>query len=515
MSTAMSEPMTGPITEAMIESLVADLFYTATHQLPKDVFDRLNALYQLEVGENAKEATRQILENAVKARQKHRPMCQDTGFPVVFVEIGQNCPFRGNLTRAINQGVAKGYKDNFLRKSMVRDPLFDRTNTGDNTPAIITTDIVEGDTLKIMVEPKGTGSESMSALRMLKPAQGVEGVKEFIIDAIFHAGANPCPPLLLGIGIGGTFDKAASMAKRALFDHVQSPETLAQKAQGGDHYAQLALDIMNLVNQTGIGSQGMGGVQMCIGVNIRTFGTHIGALPVALNVQCHAARHAEALIHPDGTIEYLSHFIDESETYEEASPEVNAHVVKLQTPVSADQFKQLKAGDRVHITGTIYTARDAAHKRMIEDFEKTGTFPFEMDNQILYYVGPAPAKGDEIIGPAGPTTSARMDKYAPFFFDKGLKATIGKGYRNPDVIESMKRNGAVYMVGIGGAAIVIAEAIKKCEVVAYPDLGPEAVYRLEVENFPVMVAIDAQGNNIHELGREQYRQIPLPPDMQK
>ncbi|MCA9841316.1 MAG: fumarate hydratase [Cyanobacteria bacterium HKST-UBA03] len=502
-----------PITDTLITDVVADLFYTATHQLPQDIFERLNSIYQLEVGENAREATRQILENAVKARQKQRPMCQDTGFPVVFVELGRQCPYQGDLAQAINQGVAKGYTEHYLRKSMVKDPVFDRTNTGDNTPAIIHTELVDGDHLKIMVEPKGTGSESMSALTMLKPSQGVDGIKQFILDAIFRAGANPCPPLLLGIGIGGTFEKAALMAKRALFDPVLDADALRQKADGGDPYAGLALELIQMVNETGIGTQGLGGVQMCIGVNIRTFATHIGALPVALNVQCHAARHAEAVIEADGTVTHLGQHIGTEARFDEASEAVNAHVVKLQTPVSAEQFAQLRAGDRVHISGTIYTARDAAHKRMMEAYEATGAFPFPMDNQIIYYVGPVPAMADEVIGPAGPTTAARMDKYAPFFLNHGLKAMIGKGYRSAEVIDAMKANGAVYMVGIGGAAVVIADSIKQCDVVAYPELGPEAVYRLEVENFPAIVAIDSQGNNIHEQGREAYRKRDLPADM--
>lgn len=501
------------ITAESITEHVGNLFYIATHRLPKDVFERLKAIYALEVGENAKEATRQIIENAVKASQRQRPMCQDTGFPVVFVEFGRDAVFHGDLTKAINEGVARGYKEHFLRKSMVKDPVFNRVNTGDNTPAIIHTEFVDGDSIKIMVEPKGTGSESMSALKMLKPSQGVDGIKEFIIDSIFHSGASPCPPILLGLGIGGTFEKAAVMAKRSLFDPIQGPEELKARADQGDEYGKLALEILEMVNETGIGTQGLGGVQMCIGVNIRTFGTHIGSLPVAMNIQCHAARHAEAVFYADGSVDYIGDHIDGSEGYVEQAPEIKANAVELRPPVSPEQFLQLRAGDRVSITGTIYTARDAAHKRMIEEFEKTGKFPIDMENQILYYVGPVPAMEGEVIGPAGPTTSGRMDKYAPFLLDRGLKCMIGKGYRSEDVKAAMKRNGAVYLVAIGGAAVVIADSIKKVEVVAYPELGPEAVHRFEVENFPAIVAIDSQGGNIHEMGREEYRTLPLPPDM--
>lgn len=503
-----------PLTEQDIENIVAKLFFTANTQLPADIFKRLNDIYEKETGPNAKEATRQIIENAVKARQIDRPMCQDTGFPVVFVSYGKDVKFEGDLTQAINNGVAKAYTENYLRKSMVKDPLFERVNTGNNTPAIIHTEIVEGSDIQFMVEPKGTGSESMSALRMLKPAQGVEGVKEFIIDSIFHAGANPCPPLLLGIGIGGTFEKCALMAKRSLFDPVLSPDELKEKADSGDKYAALALEIMEMMNKTGIGTQGLGGVQMCIGVNIRTFGTHIGALPVALNIQCHAARHAEGVLHQDGSITLMGHSIDKDAPIIAAPEKPLGKVVKLQTPLTPDDFKNLRAGDRVEITGTLYTARDAAHKRMLEEYEKTGQLPFDLNNQILYYVGPAPAKEGEIIGPAGPTTAARMDKYAPKTLELGLKGMIGKGYRSAEVKEAIVKYGAVYFVAIGGLGVVIAQCIKKSEVIAYPDLGPEAIHKLEVENFPAIVAFDSEGNNMHELAREEYRQIPLPADMQ-
>lgn len=502
-----------PLTEADVADMVANLFFKATHQLPQDVFDRLNDIYQKETGPNAKEAVRQIIENAVQARVTHRPMCQDTGFPVVFVSYGKDTKFDGDLTVAINKGVAKGYSENYLRKSMVKDPVFNRVNTGDNTPAIIHFELVEGNEINIMVEPKGTGSESMSALRMLKPSQGVQGIKDFIIESIFHAGASPCPPLLLGIGIGGTFEKAALMAKRALFDPVMTLDEMKQKATSGDQYAQLAQELFDLVNETGIGTQGLGGIQMCIGVNIRTFGTHIGAMPVALNIQCHAARHAEGTLHQDGTVTFTGHHIEEDALIIPASDTPVGNVVQLRTPLSPDDFKNLRAGDRVEITGTLYTARDAAHKRMLEEYEQTGKLPFDLHNQILYYVGPAPAMSGEIIGPAGPTTSARMDKYAPQTLALGLKGMIGKGYRSEEVKEAIIKNGAVYFVAIGGLALIIAQCIKKSEVIAYPELGPEAIYKLEVEKFPAIVALDTQGNNLHEQAREQYRQIPLPADM--
>lgn len=503
------------LTEMAVEELVANLFYKANYQLPSDVFARLNDIYQKEVAPNAKEATRQIIENAVKARNVGRPMCQDTGFPVVFVYYGQQVQFEGNLTDAINRGVAKGYQEHYLRKSMVKDPVFDRVNTGDNTPAIIHFELIPDSTeIQIMVEPKGTGAESMSALKMLKPAQGIEGIKEFIVDTVFHAGASPCPPILLGLGIGGTFEKAAVMAKRALMDPVLSPDELKIKAMSGDQYAQLALDIFELVNKTGIGTQGMGGIQMCIGVNIRTFATHIGALPVALNIQCHAARHAEGTLHQDGTVTYHGEHIDGSAPVIAKPDQPLGNLVRLTTPLKSEDFLRLKAGDRVEITGTLYTARDAAHKRMLEEYDATGQLPFDLENQILYYVGPAPAMAGEIIGPAGPTTSGRMDKYAPRTLELGLKGMIGKGYRSPEVKDAIVKNGAVYFVAIGGLGMIIAESIKKAEIVAYPELGTEAIRKLEVENFPAIVALDAHGGNLHEQGREEYRQEPLPQDMQ-
>lgn len=498
------------MTEKIIEEQVANLFFIANHQLPQDVFDRLNAIYRQEVGANAKEAVRQIIQNAVMARRRERPICQDTGFPVIFVEYGQNAGFEGDLTAAINRGVAKGYTEHYLRKSMVKDPVFNRVNTGDNTPAVIHTEIVPGDRIKLMVEPKGCGSENMSRLCMLKPAQGVEGIKEFVLDSVFQAGANPCPPILLGLGIGGSFEKAALMAKRSLFDPVRSPDELKSMADSGDAYAGLALEIIERVNKTGIGAQGMGGNQLCIGVNIRTYPTHIAAMPVALNIQCHAARHAEAVLYPDGTIQYAGEHIGKETPFVPPPETPLGNVVKLKTPLQPEDFRNLKAGDRVEITGTLFTARDAAHKRMLEDLERTGKLPVDLTNQILYYVGPAPACEGEIIGPAGPTTSGRVDKYTPALLKQGLKGMIGKGYRSPEVKEAILQHGAVYMVAIGGTAVLIAETIKKAEVVAYEDLGAEAIYRLEVEDFPAIVALDSAGGNLHEAGREQFRTIDLP-----
>jgi fumarate hydratase, class I len=502
---------THSLTEADIEALVANLFFIANTQLPADVFARLNDIYQRETGPNAKEATRQIIENAVLARQSDRPMCQDTGFPVVFVEYGQEAPFQGDLYAAINKGVAKGYTEHYLRKSMVKDPVYNRVNTGDNTPAIIHVELVPNRSdIKIMVEPKGSGSENMSQLRMLKPSQGLDGIKEFIIESIFKAGANPCPPILLGIGIGGTFEKSAVMAKRALFDPVRSPDELKTASDAGDPYAGLALELMELVNETGIGTQGMGGVQMCIGVNIRTYPTHIAAMPVALNIQCHAARHAEGVLKATGQVEYVGHHIDKDAPVIAPPATPLGKVVKLKTPLTPDDFKNLRAGDRVEITGTLYTARDAAHKRMMEDLEKTGKLPVDLTNQILYYVGPAPAMAGEIIGPAGPTTAARVDKYTPTLLDLGLKGMIGKGYRSPEVIEAIQRNGAVYFVAIGGLGVKIAKTIQSAEVVAYDDLGAEAIRKLEVVDFPAIVAVDSLGQNLHKLAREEYRKLDLP-----
>ncbi|OGI03804.1 MAG: hypothetical protein A2Y25_07275 [Candidatus Melainabacteria bacterium GWF2_37_15] len=398
----------------------------------------------------------EILLNAHLAYKTKRPICQDTGITVVFVDIGQDVHIEGDeLELAINKGVEKGYEQGYLRKSIVDDPVYARKNTETNTPAVIHTRIVPGNTIKITVALKGAGSENMSAVKMLNPSDGVEGIINFVVETVENSASNSCPPVYIGIGVGGTMEQAAILAKRAL---LKTPLT----------ESELEKQIYEKVKD------------IAFGVSIETQACHIAGLPVAINLNCHATRHAEMVltentvlpeeIKPDFDIPCNEHKIDYS-SYK-----------KINLPLKDEDIEGLKAGDGVLLSGEVCTARDAAHKKFIEQ-----GIPFDIKGQVIYYTGPCPAMEDEIIGPAGPTTSSRMDSYTPQLLELGLKGMIGKGIRNQEVLNSIKQNKAVYFTAIGGAACLLTQKIKSAKIIAYHELGTEAVFKLQVEDFPVIV----------------------------
>jgi len=432
------------IKSSLITDAVSYLCQKAACFLPEEVYKELQ-----------KHDCAEILLNAHFACKTGRPICQDTGIAVIFADIGQNVIIEGeDLEPAINAGVSKGYKQGFLRKSIVEDPVHKRRNTGDNTPAVIHTRIVPGDTLKITVAPKGSGSENKSALKMLTPADGVEGIINFVEEIVKNAGSSACPPVYIGVGIGGSMEQAALMAKKALLK-PPAPETKLEK--------QIHEKLKHLA----------------FGVSVEIQGCHIAGLPVAVNLNCHAARHASMVIdentvipneiRPDFEIPCIEN-IDYSK------------YKKLDLPLKQQDIEGLQPGDKVLLSGELYTARDAAHKKFIEQ-----GVPFDIKGQTIYYTGPCPAMPGEIIGPAGPTTSGRMDSYTPTLLDMGLKGIIGKGDRSKEVLNSIKQNKAAYFEATGGAACFLAQKIKSAEVAAYPELGPEAVFQLTVEDFPAKV----------------------------
>lgn len=482
------------IKSSLITQIVCYLCKKAAIILPKDVYEEINNIYQKETSETARGFIKEIIVNANIAASSSRPVCQDTGVTVVFVEIGQKVIIKGDfLETAVNKGVEKAYKDFFLRKSIVKDAVFERINTETNTPAVIHTFMVPGDSIKISVMLKGSGSENMSAVKMLKPYDGVEGIVNFITETVKKAGPNSCPPLQIGVGIGGTMEKAAILAKKALVKKITAISELENAAQK-DFKKELELKILNEVQKTGVGAEGFGGNCTAFAVNVETSSCHMASLPVAVNLNCHAARSASMVIDkntvapdvikPDFQINKIN--IDYS-LYK-----------KIKLPLKEEDIKSLKAGDRALLTGEIYTARDAAHKKIFESIQTGKSLPFEIEKSVIYYAGPCPAAANEAIGPAGPTTSCRMDVYTPKLLDMGVSATIGKGSRSKDVIESMKKNKAIYMVATGGVACLISEKIKSAEIVAYPELGAEAVYKLKVEGFPVIVAIDINGTDFYK-----------------
>jgi fumarate hydratase class I len=474
----------------------------ANYFLPQDVFEGLQQMYLAEESPLAKNLLHEIITNAYLASQTRRPMCQDTGLTVIFIDIGQEVTLIGNdLSEAINEGVKQAYDEGYLRKSIVDDPVFERKNTKTNTPAVIHTKIVPGDKVKITVAPKGGGSENMSSLKMLKPAEGVEGVVKFVVDTVSTAGANPCPPIHVGVGIGGSMEYAAFLAKKALLNKVLPVSELQKLAQKSKK-AELELRIFNEIQKLGIGTQGLGGDLTAFAVSVEMHPCHIASMPVAVNINCHAARHAEIIL--DSTSEVAG---APSASYEIPAPvelTSGAKVKNILLPLTDSAANSLQAGDNVLLSGIIYTGRDAAHKRLMKCIETGEAMPVNLTGQVIYYVGPCPPKGEEVIGPAGPTTSGRMDAYAPVLLDRGLKGMIGKGYRSDQVLESIKKNKAIYFVATGGAGVLLAQKIKKAEIVAYEDLGPEAIYKLYVEDFPVTVAIDSHGNNYYHIGRQKY-----------
>lgn len=487
------------IKSSQITDAVCYLCKKAACFLPEDVYNGLKDVYSRETSETARKFLEEILINTHIAARTRRPICQDTGIVAVFIEIGQSIIINGDsIETAVNKGVEKAYKEFSLRNSIVNDPVFDRTNTGTNTPAVVHVQIVPGNSLKITVVPKGSGSENMSAVKMLKPSEGIEGIINFVVETVKNAGANSCPPIQIGVGIGGTMEYAGLLAKKALLNPIIPISELERSATNNEKNA-LELKILNEIQKTGVGAIGFGGKYTAFAVSVETYPCHMASLPVAVNLNCHAARHASMIIEenttvpdklePDFEILALSNTIDSS-SYK-----------KITLPLKNKDIEDLKAGDKVLLTGTIYTARDAAHKKFENILKTDKQLPFDIKGQTIYYAGPCPAKKDETIGPAGPTTSERMDVYTPQLLEQGLKATIGKGRRSAEVVDSIRKNKAVYFVATGGAACLLSEKIVSAEVIAYPELGAEAVYRLDVKDFPVIVAIDSNGNIFYETGQ--------------
>ncbi len=480
------------ISSDTITKTVSELCRYANIYVYKDLYDSILQAYNKETAESAKDILGQLLQNIELAAKKQRPICQDTGMAVVFAELGQNIVIKGeNIELAINKGVENAYKENYFRKSVVDDAVFERKNTGTNTPAVIHYEMIPGDSVKITVAPKGFGSENMSAIAMLKPAVGEEGLKQFVIESIKKAGSNPCPPIKIGIGIGGTFEKAALLSKKALLKPIKS-ETELVKNQETDCFAKLELELTREINGLKIGAAGLGGDTTLLGVSVLGYPTHIASMPVAVNVCCHAARHATAII----TGEEVDFLLDELKTDFHNGVDTKLEGLKVNAD-DAELIKKLKKGEKVLLTGEIYTGRDAAHRKLVERINNDEPLPFELKDKLIYYVGPCPSVNGEIIGPAGPTTACRMDKYAPVLMDKGLLGSIGKGMRSLEVIQSIKKNKAIYFIATGGAASLLAEKISSCELIAYPELGPEAIYKINVIDFPLIVAIDSNGDSIY------------------
>lgn len=484
-------------------SSVADALQYISYYHPLDFVQALEKAYDKEQSQAAKDAIAQILINSRMSAEGRRPICQDTGIVTCFVKIGMNVQWDSDLTvqEMIDEGVRQAYTnpDNPLRASVVADPAGSRKNTKDNAPAVVHIDMVPGDKVEIQVAAKGGGSENKTKMVMLNPS---DDVAEWVEKTVPLMGAGWCPPGMLGIGIGGTAEKAAVLAKESLMESIDIHELQERGAQNAEE--ELRLDIYNRVNKLGIGAQGLGGLTTVLDVKIKTAPTHAASKPVCMIPNCAATRHVHFTLDGTGPADLQP---PKLEDWPEVTWEVGDNVRRVNLDeVTKEDVQQWRSGETVLLSGKILTGRDAAHKRIQDMLAKGEDFPVDFKNRFIYYVGPVDAVGDEVVGPAGPTTSTRMDKFTDMMLEQaGLTGMIGKAERGPAAIESIKQHKAVYLMAVGGAAYLVAKAIKQARVVAFEDLGMEAIYEFEVEDMPVTVAVDAEGVNAHQTGPDTWK----------
>lgn len=491
--------------EDFIQS-IADAFQFISYYHPKDYIQALTKAWEKEQNPAAKDAMTQILVNSRMSAEGHRPICQDTGIATVFLKIGMNVRWEADLSiqEMVNEGVRRAYTfaDNKLRASVLADPAGKRQNTKDNTPAVVHMELVKGDTVAITCAAKGGGSENKSKLAMLNPS---DSIVDWVLKTVPTMGAGWCPPGILGIGIGGTPEKAAVMAKESLMSHINIHELQEKAASGAEltTVEQLRLELYEKVNALGIGAQGLGGLTTVLDVKILDYPTHAASKPVAMIPNCAATRHVEFILDGSGPVVLTPPTLEDwpDITY---SPDNGKRVDVDQ--LTKEDIASLKMGDVLLLNGTIYTGRDAAHKRMIDMLNKGETLPVDLTNKIIYYVGPVDPVRDEVVGPAGPTTSTRMDKFTRQMLEQtGLLGMIGKSERGAAACEAIADNHAVYLMAVGGAAYLVSKAIKEARVVAFDDLGMEAIYEFKVKDMPVTVAVDSQGHSVHAIAPKQWQ----------
>ncbi|MFM8812327.1 MAG: fumarate hydratase [Methylophilaceae bacterium] len=497
------------IRKADVVASVADALQFMSYYHPVDFIQALGAAYAQEQSPAAKDAIAQILTNSRMCAEGKRPICQDTGIVVAFVEIGLQARFEegADIEAWINEGVRLAYThvDNPLRASIVSDPAGKRSNTKDNTPAVIHTRAVPGNQVHVMLAAKGGGSENKAKLAMLNPS---DDIVEWIASVVEDMGAGWCPPGVLGIGIGGTAEKAVLMAKQSLMQ----PIDLAELRQRGasNRIEELRLQIADRVNALGIGAQGLGGLTTVLDVKILDYPTHAASLPVAVITNCSATRHAHFSLDGHGPdLQKIPSLQDWPQVFWQ--PNQQSRRVNLDT-LTREDIQTWQPGETILLSGKLLTGRDAAHKKIAELFAQGQSLPAGVDftNRFIYYVGPVDPVGDEAVGPAGPTTSTRMDKFTEMMLSKtGLLGMVGKAERGPEAIQAIQRHRSVYLIAVGGAAYLVSKAIKSAKVLAFPELGMEAIYEFEVQDMPVTVAVDVQGNSVHQTGPQQWRNIKV------
>ena len=487
----------------LIDSITDGLQYISFYH-PPDFVRAMAAAYEREQSPAAKDAMAQILTNSRMAAEGHRPMCQDTGIVVVFLKVGMNVRWDTDqsLEDMVNEGVRRAYNDpdNPLRASIVSDPVGIRKNTGDNTPAVIHTELVAGNELEVTVAAKGGGSENKSKFAILNPS---DDLVEWVVKTVPTMGAGWCPPGILGLGIGGTAEKAMVLAKESLMEPINIQELIARGPK--NRIEELRLEIYDKVNALGIGAQGLGGLTTVLDIKILDYPTHAASLPVAMIPNCAATRHVHFVLDGSGSVQLEPPRLEDWPDITWQAGE-NARRVDLDNVTAAD-VQTWQPGETLLLNGKLLTGRDAAHKLIATLFAEGKPLPKGVDfrNRFIYYVGPVDAVGGEVVGPAGPTTATRMDKFTDMMLEHtGLLGMIGKAERGPATVESIKKHKAVYLIAIGGAAYLVSKAIRSSRLIAFEELGMEAIYEFEVKDMPVTVAVDSNGASVHNTGPAEW-----------
>lgn len=488
----------------LIESVAAALQYISYYH-PADYIAHLARAYEIEQSPAAKDAIAQILTNSRMCAEGKRPICQDTGIVNVFLKIGMGVRFEGfsgSIIDAVNEGVRRGYaySENVLRASIVADPQFDRKNTKDNTPAVVHMELVPGNTVDVQLAAKGGGSENKTKFVMLNPS---DSLVDWVMKTVPTMGAGWCPPGMLGIGIGGTAEKAMLMAKESLMEDIDMHELKLRGPQNKTE--ELRIELCDKINALGIGAQGLGGLTTVLDVKINMYPTHAASKPVAMIPNCAATRHAHFVLDGSGP-SYMEppslsnwpdvHWVADTE---------KSKRIDLNT-LTKEEVASWKPGQTLLLNGKMLTGRDAAHKRIQDMLAKGEQLPVDFTNRVIYYVGPVDPVRDEAVGPAGPTTATRMDKFTGMMLEKtGLISMIGKAERGPAAIESIKNHKSAYLMAVGGAAYLVSKAIKTAKVVGFADLGMEAIYEFDVVDMPVTVAVDSNGTSVHNTGPREWQ----------
>ena len=504
--------MTTTIRQEDLVQSIADALQYISYYHPKDYIQALGRAYEREQSLPAKDAIAQILTNSRMCAEGHRPLCQDTGIVNVFLKVGMDVRFESKVSLAdmINEGVRRAYNhpDNKLRASVLADPMFTRKSTGDNTPAVINVELVPGNKVDVNVAAKGGGSEAKSKFAMLNPS---DSIIDWVLKTVPTMGAGWCPPGMLGIGVGGTAEKAMLMAKESLMEPIDMSDL---KARGpNSKIEEMRIELYDKVNALGIGAQGLGGLSTVLDVKILDYPCHAANKPIAMIPNCAATRHAHFVLDGSGPAMLEPPKLSDwpKVTWSASAAATRVNLDKL-TPAEVASWKP---GQTLLLSGKMLTGRDAAHKRIQDMLEKGEKLPTDFTNRVIYYVGPVDPVRDEVVGPAGPTTATRMDKFTETMLGKtGLIAMVGKAERGPAAIESIKKHKAAYLMAVGGAAYLVSKAIRKSRIVGFADLGMEAIYEFEIEDMPVTVAVDSNGTSVHTTGPAEWekkiREFKLP-----